>query len=58
MRSITLGTASEHKSPYLLQDSLRLLSLIFDYGELEETYESFKSGFKLIDNRAWIEVIS
>ncbi|EAS01249.1 phosphatidylinositol 3- and 4-kinase family protein (macronuclear) [Tetrahymena thermophila SB210] len=57
MRSITLGTSSEHKSPYILQDSLRLLSIIFEYGDLEDIHNKFLEDFKQIDNRAWIEVV-
>lgn len=41
----------------ILTDSLRLLSLVFDYGDIDEIYKAFYHGFKQIDNRAWIEVV-
>lgn len=57
MKSIALGTSSEHKSPYLFQDSLRLLSLIFEYGDIEEVGKLFLDEFKTIESKAWIEVV-
>ncbi|EGR30890.1 phosphatidylinositol 3- and 4-kinase family protein, putative [Ichthyophthirius multifiliis] len=57
MKSISLGASQEHKSPYLFQDSLRLLSIIFEYGELEEVNNKFLEDYKQIDIRAWIEVV-
>ncbi|KAL4492653.1 hypothetical protein ABPG73_010202 [Tetrahymena malaccensis] len=57
MKSISIGTSSEHKSPYLFQDCLRLLQIIFDYGDFEEVAQLFLEDFKNIDSRAWIEVV-
>jgi len=51
IKSIAQGYSSEHRSPFLLQDSLRLLSLIFQYGGIEEFAEEFRRNYQLIDLR-------
>lgn len=38
-------------------DALRLVSLIYEYGEIEEVSEKFLEDSKCIDSRAWIEVV-
>ncbi|XP_048736860.2 serine/threonine-protein kinase mTOR-like [Ostrea edulis] len=50
-RSISL---SQHKS---LQDTLRLLTLMFDYGQWLEVYEALNEGIKTIQVENWLQVI-
>lgn len=45
-----------HPSPPRL-DSLRLMSLIFEYGDMSEVRDLFLEEFKSIESRAWIEVV-
>ncbi|XP_030383558.1 serine/threonine-protein kinase Tor [Scaptodrosophila lebanonensis] len=40
-----------------LQDTLRLLTLWFDYGHDSEVYEAVLSGMKLIEINTWLQVI-
>ncbi|XP_068151798.1 serine/threonine-protein kinase mTor-like isoform X2 [Drosophila tropicalis] len=40
-----------------LQDTLRLLTLWFDYGYHAEIYEALLSGMKLIEINTWLQVI-
>ncbi|XP_023161122.1 serine/threonine-protein kinase Tor [Drosophila hydei] len=40
-----------------LQDTLRLLTLWFDYGNHAEVYEALFSGMKLIEINTWLQVI-
>ncbi|KAH8412631.1 hypothetical protein KR009_003909 [Drosophila setifemur] len=40
-----------------LQDTLRLLTLWFDYGNHPEVYEALLSGMKLIEINTWLQVI-
>ncbi|KAM8716149.1 hypothetical protein ACLKA7_003090 [Drosophila subpalustris] len=40
-----------------LQDTLRLLTLWFDYGHYGEVYEAVFSGMKLIEINTWLQVI-
>ncbi|XP_046866806.1 serine/threonine-protein kinase Tor [Drosophila willistoni] len=40
-----------------LQDTLRLLTLWFDYGHHAEVYEALLSGMKLIEINTWLQVI-
>ncbi|EDW88237.2 LOW QUALITY PROTEIN: uncharacterized protein Dyak_GE18612 [Drosophila yakuba] len=40
-----------------LQDTLRLLTLWFDYGNHAEVYELLLSGMKLIEINTWLQVI-
>jgi len=40
-----------------LQDTLRLLTLWFDYGNHAEVYEALLSGMKLIEINTWLQVI-
>ena len=57
IRSIALGIRSQKKSRFILQDSLRLLTLLFKYGHLDEIQKEFKNSFQQIDIIAWIEVV-
>ncbi|XP_062572359.1 serine/threonine-protein kinase mTOR-like [Saccostrea cucullata] len=50
-RSISLY---QHKS---LQDTLRLLTLMFDYGQWPEVYEALTEGIKTIQVENWLQVI-
>lgn len=50
-RSISL---SQNKS---LQDTLRLLTLMFDYGQWLEVYEALNDGLKTIQVENWLQVI-
>ncbi|KAK3104575.1 hypothetical protein FSP39_005244 [Pinctada imbricata] len=50
-RSIAL---SQHSS---LQDTLRLLTLLFDYGQWPEVYEAINDGLKTIQIQHWLQVI-
>lgn len=40
-----------------LQDTLRLLTLWFDYGHHSEIYDALLSGMKLIEINTWLQVI-
>ncbi|KAL9903155.1 serine/threonine-protein kinase Tor [Glossina fuscipes fuscipes] len=40
-----------------LQDTLRLLTLWFDYGHHSEVYDALLSGMKLIEINTWLQVI-
>ncbi|KAH8262146.1 hypothetical protein KR038_003117 [Drosophila bunnanda] len=40
-----------------LQDTLRLLTLWFDYGNHAEVYDALLSGMKLIEINTWLQVI-
>ncbi|XP_015036537.2 serine/threonine-protein kinase Tor isoform X1 [Drosophila pseudoobscura] len=40
-----------------LQDTLRLLTLWFDYGNHAEVYDALMSGMKLIEINTWLQVI-
>ena len=57
IKSIALGYQAEHTSKFLLQDSLRLLTIIFQYGTNEAIATEFNTNFKTIDIRVWIEVV-
>lgn len=57
IKSISLGCNQEKKSRFLLQDSLRLLSMIFKYGDIELVAQGFESHYKEIDITAWIDVV-
>lgn len=50
-RSIKLSKGSS------LQDTLRLLTLWFDYGQWPEVYEAIVEGIRLIDKNTWLQVI-
>ncbi|KRX06464.1 Rapamycin-binding domain [Pseudocohnilembus persalinus] len=57
IKSIALGNQSEKRSKYMLQDSLRLLQIIFQYSHLENVAKEFNDNFETIDIRTWIEVV-
>lgn len=40
-----------------LQDTLRLLTLWFDYGQYTEVYDALVDGMKLIEINTWLQVI-
>lgn len=40
-----------------LQDTLRLLTLWFDYGQYPEVYDALVEGMKLIEINTWLQVI-
>lgn len=40
-----------------LQDTLRLLTLWFDYGQYPEVYDALVQGIKLIEINTWLQVI-
>lgn len=40
-----------------LQDTLRLLTLWFDYGHWPEVYEALVEGIRTIDVNTWLQVI-
>ncbi len=50
-RSIALSHGSS------LQDTLRLLTLWFDYGHWPEVYEALVEGVRTIDVNTWLQVI-
>lgn len=50
-RSINLSHGSS------LQDTLRLLTLWFDYGQWPEVYEAIVEGIRLIEINTWLQVI-
>ena len=57
IKSISLGFKHDKRGRYILQDTLRLLSLIFKYGNQEEVGNEFRESYKQIDIIAWINVI-
>lgn len=57
IKSISLGSRDPKKGRYILQDTLRLLSLLFKYGMQEDIAQEFKENYKSIDVIAWIDVI-
>lgn len=50
-RSIKLSQGSS------LQDTLRLLTLWFDYGQWHEVYDAVVEGIRLIEINTWLQVI-
>ncbi|KAF5280820.1 hypothetical protein FQR65_LT14927 [Abscondita terminalis] len=50
-RSINLSKDSS------LQDTLRLLTLWFDYGQWSEVYDAIVEGMRLIEKNTWLQVI-
>ncbi|KAL3272654.1 hypothetical protein HHI36_014119 [Cryptolaemus montrouzieri] len=40
-----------------LQDTLRLLTLWFDYGQSSEVYDAIVEGIRLIEKNTWLQVI-
>ncbi|CAD8184910.1 unnamed protein product [Paramecium octaurelia] len=57
LKSISLGSRDIKKGRYILQDTLRLLSLIFKYGMEAAISDEFRQNYKQIDVIAWIDVI-
>eukprot|EP00095_Tigriopus_kingsejongensis_P005635 maker-scaffold420_size176246-snap-gene-0.24 protein:Tk05635 transcript:maker-scaffold420_size176246-snap-gene-0.24-mRNA-1 annotation:"target of rapamycin" len=51
VRSISLSKGSS------LQDTLRLLTLLFDYGHQSDMYEALHEGLKTIEIDNWLQVI-
>merc|ERR1719411_941366 len=51
VRSIALSSGSS------LQDTLRLLTLMFDYGQHNDMYEALNEGLRTIDINTWLQVI-
>ena len=51
VRSIALSKGNS------LQDSLRLLTLLFDYGHHTDMYEALIEGLKTIEIDNWLQVI-
>ena len=51
IRSISLSKGSS------LQDTLRLLTLWFDYGHYTEMYDALNEGLRTIDINTWLQVI-
>ena len=52
VRSITLSSKGNS-----LQDTLRLLTLLFDYGHFSEMYEALHDGIRSIEIDTWLQVI-
>lgn len=50
VRSITLSKGNS------LQDTLRLLTLLFDYGHFNEMYEALHDGIRTIEIDTWLQV--
>lgn len=50
-KSINLSKGSS------LQDTLRLLTLWFDYGQVSEVYDAIVDGIRLIEMNTWLQVI-
>lgn len=50
-RSINLSQGNS------LQDTLRLLTLLFDYGHQTEVYEALVNGIRMIEVNTWLQVI-
>lgn len=50
-KSINLSKGSS------LQDTLRLLTLWFDYGQLADVYDALVEGIRLIEKNTWLQVI-
>ncbi|XP_025831250.1 serine/threonine-protein kinase Tor [Agrilus planipennis] len=50
-KSINLSKGSS------LQDTLRLLTLWFDYGQWPEVYEAIAEGIRIIEKNTWLQVI-
>ena len=40
-----------------IQDTLRLLTLLFDYGHFSEMYEALHDGIRSIEIDTWLQVI-
>ena len=51
VRSIALSSGSS------LQYTLRLLTLMFDYGQYNDMYEALNEGLRTIDINTWLQVI-
>ena len=51
VRSITLSAKGNS-----LQDTLRLLTLLFDYGHFNEMYEALHDGIRSIEIDTWLQV--
>ena len=51
VRSITLSSKGNS-----LQDTLRLLTLLFDYGHFSEMYEALHDGIRSIEIDTWLQV--
>ena len=51
VRSITLSKGNS------LQDTLRLLTLLFDYGHQSDMYEALHEGIRTIEIDNWLQVI-
>ena len=45
------------KGKNMFQDTLRLLSLIFKFGDRQDVSTEFRDSFKIIDIISWIEVV-
>jgi serine/threonine-protein kinase mTOR len=45
------------KGKNMFQDTLRLLSLIFKFGDRQDVSTEFRESFKIIDIISWIEVV-
>ena len=43
--------------PTAEQDTLRLLTLLFDYGHFSEMYEALHDGIRSIEIDTWLQVI-
>jgi FKBP12-rapamycin complex-associated protein len=56
-KSISLGFKYDKRGRFILQDTLRLLSMIFKYGHLDEVAKEFTENYKSIDIIAWINVV-
>ncbi|XP_017768823.1 PREDICTED: target of rapamycin [Nicrophorus vespilloides] len=50
-KSINLSKGSS------LQDTLRLLTLWFDYGQINEVYDAITDGLRTIEKNTWLQVI-
>ncbi|RZC37432.1 serine/threonine-protein kinase mTOR [Asbolus verrucosus] len=50
-KSINLSKGSS------LQDTLRLLTLWFDYGDFPEVYDAIVEGIRLVEKNTWLQVI-
>ncbi len=45
------------QGPNIFQDTLRLLNLVFNYGDWDEVRDLFQNGWKDVDILVWIEVV-
>ncbi|CAF1458889.1 unnamed protein product [Adineta ricciae] len=45
------------KSKHCLQDTLRLLTILFEYGQYDEVYQAFDENMRMIPIDVWLQVL-